>query len=345
MNYTIIRLSSIGDIVLTSALIRSIKVTDKTATIDFVTDKAFKEVLEFNPHINKILLYDKKKSLAQNDMLRKEINTNSKIIDLQNNLRTRILRRNFSNVVKIEKRRLQKLALVHLKKFPKKQPIIPLLYIQAAKDYGIKYDGGALEFWLEEERNLDFYPPERRATNFCLKKIAIAPGAKHFTKRWLSENFIKTIEKIHQKYNVEFCLLGGRSDMNICQEIEEKISALEQNIHIKNFAGQTSLLTSAQLLDTCDLILTNDTGLMHIAAARRVPVMALFGSTVKEFGFAPFGVQNIVCETELKCRPCTHIGRASCPQKHFNCMSQLSPDKVFHQLIDFIQNLEEKNLY
>lgn len=341
-NFTIIRLSSIGDIVLTSALIRSIKSTYPEAKIDFITDKTFKEVLEFNPHINKLILYDKKNSLATNDILRNEISEETKIIDLQNNFRTKFLLRNFKQVAKMKKRRLQKLLLVHLKKTPKEQPIIPLLYIQTAEKFCIKHDGNGLEFWLEEEKKLDYYPPANNKQNLKLQRIGIAPGAKHFTKRWLTENFVELVEKIHNKFNVEFYLLGGISDMEICEEIVEKINLKKQSIKIQNMAGKTSLLASAKLIDSCDIIITNDTGLMHIAAARRIPIVAIFGSTVKELGFAPFGVEHIICEAEVSCRPCTHIGRTKCSKKHFDCMRKITAEKVFQDFEKFINNLLNK---
>jgi heptosyltransferase-2 len=83
----------------------------------------------------------------------------------------------------------------------------------------------------------------------------------------------------------------------------------------------------------CKVVYTNDSGLMHLAAALKVPVMAFFGSTVKEFGFSPYNAKSFVLEIEgLSCRPCTHIGRKSCPKKHFKCMQEISPATAFNCL-------------
>jgi len=119
-------------------------------------------------------------------------------------------------------------------------------------------------------------------------------------------------------------LLGGTADREICQKISEKLS-----FKTIDRSGENSIFKTAWELDNCDLLITNDTGVMHIAAARRIPVVAIFGSTVKEFGFAPFRVENRVVEIEdLPCRPCTHIGRAECPLGHFKCMNLIEPGAV-----------------
>ena len=109
--------------------------------------------------------------------------------------------------------------------------------------------------------------------------------------------------------------MGGASDKNICQEILEKT-----NNFPNDFSGEISILKTAEILSSCDLLVTNDTGVMHIAAARQVPIIAIFGSTTTDFGFAPYRIKHKIIEFDLNCRPCTHIGRSECPLKHFNFM-------------------------
>jgi heptosyltransferase-2 len=106
-------------------------------------------------------------------------------------------------------------------------------------------------------------------------------------------------------------------------------------LNISNHAGSYSLYETVRVLDRASVLLTNDTGVMHMAAARRVPVVAVFGSTVQQFGFAPFRVRHEVVEAArelVPCRPCTHIGRARCPKlsakKHFLCMTGIAPERV-----------------
>ena len=96
-----------------------------------------------------------------------------------------------------------------------------------------------------------------------------------------------------------------------------------------NLAGKLNLCETAAMMDKCSVVVTNDSGLMHIAAARKRNVVAIFGPTVKEFGFFPIGTRSVVVEnTELDCRPCTHIGLPSCPKGHFKCMNEISTEQV-----------------
>ena len=82
-------------------------------------------------------------------------------------------------------------------------------------------------------------------------------------------------------------------------------------------------------MDRCDVILTNDTGLMHLAASRRRPLVAVFGPTVRQLGFFPTGPASTVVEHPgLSCRPCTAIGRATCPRGHFRCMADIAESDV-----------------
>ena len=89
----------------------------------------------------------------------------------------------------------------------------------------------------------------------------------------------------------------------------------------------------------CKAIVCNDSGLMHTACAMKVPVLALFGSTIREFGFTPYNNKNLILENKtLSCRPCTHIGRENCPKNHFKCMLELSPGDAYNKLIELINS-------
>jgi heptosyltransferase-2 len=315
--------------------------------------KRFKEILEFNPHISRVIAYDHSLRRSgirsfKNDFLKTlPFKKYDVVIDLQRNLRSWEFRRGIAKrVLKIHKARFKKIMLVRFKKnFFKNIPIAER-YRQTADELGVKDDGKGLEIWLPEE-NLkekgkrkkekiedsneflkENYPPEFKNPitdhRSPITRTAIAPGAHHFTKRWPHEKFAELAEMLLKKYSCEIVLLGGAADREICQKINEQIGfkAIDKS-------GATSVYETARELDSCDVLITNDTGVMHIAAARRVPVVAIFGSTVKEFGFAPFRVENRVVEVEnLPCRPCTHIGRAECPLGHFKCMNLIPPGEV-----------------
>jgi heptosyltransferase-2 len=124
-------------------------------------------------------------------------------------------------------------------------------------------------------------------------------------------------------------LLGGADDVQRCTAVESLIQQEVPGTPIVNVAGKLTLLESAALLDRCAIVLTNDSGLMHLASARKRPLVAIFGSTVRQLGFAPWGeASRIVERPEVPCRPCTAIGRASCPRGHFRCMRDISGDDV-----------------
>jgi heptosyltransferase-2 len=360
--FLIIRLSSMGDVILTSALIRSIKNSFPDSEIDFVTDKAFFEVLKHNPHLNKIILYDKTKTIAENNLLKNELSADYKIIDLQNNIRSLNFRKGLgSEISQMEKRRFQKLFLIHFKKNLFEKVAIPELYIKTAEKFGVKNDEKGLEIWLENEKKLNNnYIPEVRFSNFIKQNrqknriFAVALGAKHKTKQWLPEYFAELIVMLFQKYEADFYLLGGKEDTEVCQKVAALVKSKVAINHLENIkiidnSGKTSILETANLLNECDLLITNDTGVMHIGAARYLPIVAIFGSTSPILGFAPYYGKLIdtklaeICELDLKCRPCTHIGKSKCPKKHFKCMKELTPELVFEKANSLINSLDLTN--
>lgn len=319
----VVRLSSMGDIVLTTAFVRLLKKRFPTSEIHFLLNKQFADIYRYNPNVNMIIQYDR-------NLSKKELKTQSEnlgkydvIFDLQNNRRSKEFTNDLSdNIFRIEKNYLHKLSLVYLKK-PLIQGIktIHSKYCDTASNYNIKDDDLGLEIWSEQELKNNKYD-----TNVTKNTIAVAPGAFHFTKRWLPERYEELVKKIITETDHDIILLGGKSDVELCEKIK-KISD-----RITNYAGKTSILETSEVLNGCKAIVTNDTGVMHIASARQVPVVAIFGSTVKEFGFAPFRVKNIMIEKDVKCRPCTHIGRSSCPKKHFKCMADISVGEVYSAL-------------
>ncbi len=335
----VIRLSSIGDIVLTTAFVRILRAKFPNSQIDFLVFSHFRDIYLLNKNIDNLLTIEKKIS---NDELEgfenKLLSKNGKydiIIDLHNNSRTKLIRKNLSNLIySIDKRRLFKLGLVYLKIGKNKEyQKIHNIYMNTLKNYELEDDKLGLEFWLNSDlTNNKYLAHSKKFTPKEKFNIVIAPGAYHKTKMWLTEYYIELIELIKEKCS-SITLLGGVNDKLVI----EKISS--QNHFLQNFCGKTSLIESAEIIDKADLLITNDTGLMHIAAARQVPVATFFGSTTKELGFEPFRVPNIILETELYCRPCTHIGRKHCPLLHFNCMKKITPQYAADRINDFLKSI------
>jgi heptosyltransferase-2 len=156
--------------------------------------------------------------------------------------------------------------------------------------------------------------------------ICFAPGAAHFTKRWPKEYFKQLGKKIRERAKHKIIILGGETD-------RELGAFLSDNDQVYDYTGKLSLLETGCLMSRARGLVTNDTGLMHMATAVNLPVLALFGSTVKSFGFFPYrGRVKVLENSTLSCRPCTHIGRSECPKNHFNCMKEITPEQVFNNL-------------
>jgi heptosyltransferase-2 len=227
---------------------------------------------------------------------------------------------------------LHKLALVYLKSnFHSKTLHVTERYRKAASALDVQDDGQGLEFWLRGE-DVPHSRTETAETSIVPRvRIALAPGAHHATKRWLPERFAESALLLAKRFqsegkNCTIVLVGGKADTTLCAEVT---SLLVGKVSVEDASGSASLTDTAELLDSCAVLVCNDTGVMHLASARSVPLVAIFGSTVPELGFAPFRVAHRVMEADdVNCRPCTHIGRNSCPKGHFACMKLVTAKSV-----------------
>lgn len=313
----IIRLSSLGDILLTTPLIRTIKKKYPQTQIDFMLKEEYFDLLKNNPYINKILPYSKETS---NHPIIQSSNHSEYdlIIDLQNNLRSRrITSKLNSHTVRFKKYSLRKFLFVKTKiNLMKKLPSIPVRY---AETIGLELDNEGVEIISDKQPNKNLVGLENL--------VGICPGAKHFTKRYPIE-FHKELCKLLLEKNFNVVLFGGKIDKSICAEISDEIP------QVINLQNEDDILQTVSDMKLCDTIICNDSGLMHVASSLNKKLIAIFGSTVKEFGFMPYNCKNfiIVENQDLNCRPCSHIGRASCPKSHFKCMKELKPETIFKQI-------------
>lgn len=312
----IIRLSSMGDILLTTPLIRSIRKQNPSIQIDFVVKEEFFELLQNNPYLTNIYKYSKEISAKKELIKSLKSNGYERVFDLQNNNRSReiIIKLN-SKIFQFWKHSIKKFLLVHFKiNRLKKVPKIPVRY---AKTAGIILDDEGLDLFTDNVAD--------SRLEFNQKHIGLCPGAKHFTKRWPKEYFIDLGKKL-ETAGYKVVLFGGPGEFEVTGEIANQLSS---SLNLCN----DSILQTAANMKMCKAIYTNDSGTMHLACAVKVPVIAFFGSTVEEFGFYPYKAQNVALEIKnLGCRPCTHIGRKSCPLTHFKCMKEITPELAFNSL-------------
>lgn len=318
----IVRMSSIGDIVLTTPVIRALRLRFPDAQIDFLVKSQFASLPENNPNISNIIPFDSGSGFGGLLKLRNRLSAEKYdwLIDLHRSLRSRFLSAfcGFKLKTTYKKQLFNRFMLIRFKKnFYKEVKPVYMRYFEALEPFHIEYDGNGTEVFLLES---DFSGFNSGIINE--KTVVLCPGAAHANKQWLHERFAQlAIELSLSGCNV--VLLGGKKEKRLCEQIKE-ISKVE--LHI--LAGETSLRQSAALLSKSAVVVANDSGMMHLAQAVKTPVVAIYGPTTRELGFFPFPEKSTVIEKELSCRPCTFKGAESCPKGHFNCMKNIGSQEV-----------------
>lgn len=318
----IIRLSSLGDVLLTTPVIRALKKKYPSSEIDFIVKQNYRDAVRLNPNVSETINYSDDECFFPKLKEKKY----DFVVDLQNNFHSRRI----VSVLKVpfvyfKKPTLKKFLLVHFKiNLLKDYKQIPARYAESVN--GLELDNEGLDLFLPEEIKADI--PGNGKT------IGICPGAKHFTKRWLPEYFIELGNALTAS-GYTIAILGGKDDSEICHTAS---ASIKNSI---NLCNNDNLFKIAANMSKCKLIICNDSGLMHLAAAMKVPVAALFGSSVKEFGFTPYFPSNvsknlILENNSVSCRPCSHVGKERCPKHHFKCMKDLTPAFVTEKILNFI---------
>lgn len=335
MNILIIRLSSFGDVLLTSFIVRCLKQTYPSANLYFLTKREMLPLIEYNRYLTGFFTYEYDNDLRNAQLNQLKTYHFDWVIDLQANFRSHPFRSLSKQVAVFNKNRLKRFFYVHFKT-PFNQEPVALRYFTAAKNLTLHDDGDGLDFFLPvtveakmQQLFSDWESSDSTTTYF------IAAGAKHFTKRYPAEYFVRLIQLIKsEKPNSRFILLGGKDEMDTSNEIKKRFSDLS---FVWNATGAFSLLESAALLKLCQAGFSNDSFLMHVATAFQIPVVSFFGSTTPQLGFAPFRSPSLLIEDlSVTCRPCTHIGRNKCPKKHFNCMLNLKPEIILPKIVTFL---------
>lgn len=328
MKFLIIRFSSIGDIVLTTPVIRCLKKQFPDSEIHFITKPAFKTILENNPYINKLYLLEEWKSTIK----KLEAEKYDFIIDLHHNIKTLRLKTalNKTPSFSFPKLNIEKWLLTFFKinLLPPKH--IVDRYIETLNFFGVKNDGKGLDYFIADKDVVSYTElPASHLHGF----IAIVIGAAHYTKRLPVEK----LKGLCRLINHPIILLGGKEDAATGNEI-----AQTDAIKIYNACGKFSLNESADLIKKSRLVISHDTGLMHIAAALKKRILSIWGNTVPQFGMYPYygndNIENFKFEVEhLPCRPCSKIGYKKCPHGHFKCMRQQNINLIAETAMEFLK--------
>ena len=317
VKFLIIRFSSIGDIVLTTPVVRMLKQQVEGAEIHYLTKKEYADIPGSNPYVDTVHVFEN--NLHELSEKLKYLHFNY-IIDLHHNYRSSRIKSNLNIVAfSFPKINWEKWLIVNFK--INKLPEIHIVdrYLETVKVFDIKNDNEGLDYFIPDKDKVQL---SDLPVKFQNGYVGFVIGAGHFTKRLPTEK----IAKICTKLNLPVILLGGPDDKDTANTIIENSTGT-----IYNACGNYSLNQSASLVKNANVIITHDTGLMHIAAAFKKKIISIWGNTIPKFGMYPYqanGNSKIFEISNLKCRPCTKIGFSKCPKKHFKCMNDISEDDI-----------------
>lgn len=330
MKFLVVRFSSIGDIVLTTPVVRCLKQQMPDAEIHYLTKFNFHKVIASNPNIDKFYYLNNDWDLLVHEL--KEENYDY-VIDLHHNLRTIKLKKALKvKSFAFNKLNIEKWLITNLK--INRMPDVHIVdrYLETVKSFAVKNDGKGLDYFIPEN---EITKPDDLPHSHSLGFIGIVIGAAHATKKLP----VYKLKELCSLIDHPLILLGGPEDKAAGDEI-----ALVDNVKIYNACGKFSINESADLVKKAKLVITHDTGLMHIAAAFKKPIISIWGNTVPAFGMTPyFGNNPVVSQkfevSQLRCRPCSKIGYQQCPKKHFKCMAMQDIQQIAAMAQDWAKKL------
>jgi lipopolysaccharide heptosyltransferase II len=333
----VVRFSAIGDILLTTPLLRAIRTRHPGARVAYLTKEQYAPLLADNPNVNEVLAIRDEDSLRAIAATIRSVRY-SHLLDLHGNLRTLGLRaivrgpwRTFS------KRRLERQVLITTKRdiYPADVPMAER-YFEAAAGLDVDVDAEPPDFFLAPEAE------ERAAERLASlgvgegrALVAIAPGAAHATKCWPADGWIRLTRRLIAT-GAEVVVVGGPEDAEVGKAIVAGVRGRitgGTETRVTSVAGMLGLQESGAVIRRAAALISGDTGVMHMATGVGTPVVALFGPTVAQFGFFPYrAARSAVVELPLECRPCSAQGGPACPLGHHRCLRAIAPETVFEAL-------------
>ena len=323
--FLIIRFSSIGDIILTTPVIRCLRKQLPDAEIHFLTKQSYKGIVTSNPNIDKIHTLGDSFELMLHELQTEEYDY---IIDLHHNLRTLRIKNFLKNVkaFSFDKLNVEKFIYTNFKinTLPKKHIVDRNL--ETVASLGIVNDGLGLDYFIPEK---DTISNKDLPASHVLGYIAIVIGAALATKKMP----LHKLKELCAAIKHPVILLGDKGDYEDGKDIAEA-----DDIKVYNACGKFNLNESADILRKAKLVISHDTGLMHIAAALQKPIISIWGNTVPAFGMYPYYGKlsaqhyDVVEINKLWCRPCSKIGYKKCPRGHFKCMELIAVNEIVNMV-------------
>ncbi len=329
-----------GDVLLTTPLLRALRVAHPRARITFVTRPQYVPLLEHNPRITRVVGWEPRSGTAAlcDSLGRDALKRFTHRLDLQDTLRSRTVRfRLGGRWTSWSKDRVARTILIRTgrNRYRDRRPVAER-YFDAAASLGVVPDQGSLEMFLPRSAT---EAADRLLAGIARQVIALAPGASYRTKRWPLHHWIALARALIDGGNA-VVVVGGDMDRPAADEIAAALESdaetprrqdVETPSPVINATGW-DLPATAALLQKCRALVVGDTGQMHLATAVGTPVIALFGPTVEAFGFFPYHAKAVVLEVDLPCRPCSAHGGPACPLRHHRCLQDLQPSQVLEAL-------------
>ncbi|UCF78142.1 MAG: lipopolysaccharide heptosyltransferase II [Candidatus Eiseniibacteriota bacterium] len=318
-------MSSLGDVVLASSVPLAVKEAIPEARITFLTRNVFADVFKHNPAVNEVLSYPPRGVDSVSGIFATAAEVRSRkfdvVLDLQSTPRTALVCRLAPSGDRKtgDRDAVARHAMVRFKRYrPRRVRHSVQRFLRAAeRACGPVPASRPRMFLADEEKNLAeeflaLLPGQGRRP-----LVGLCPGAKWKTKIWSAERFGLLAQELRER-DLDVCVVGGEVDAAVLQDVEKSCERLEG---VRFHVG--GLRSSAALLARCDCVVSNDSGLMHVAHAVGTPVVALFGSTVPEFGFYPPDSCSSVISNSFDCKPCDVHGKDSCNEGDMRCMESI----------------------
>jgi lipopolysaccharide heptosyltransferase II len=333
----VVRFSAIGDILLTTPLLRAIRTRHPGARVAFLTKEQYAPLVSDNPNVSEVLSIREEDTIRDVARMIKTVRY-SHLLDLHGSLRTLGLRAFARGPWSgYAKRRLERQVLITAKRdiYPTDTPV-PERYFEAAASLDVEIDGGPPEYFLSEESETQAGELlTRLGVGNGRAMVALAPGAAHATKCWPKDGWVRLGRRLVAT-GAELVVVGGPDDAELARAVVSGIRGRltsDEERRVVSVAGMLGLQGTGAVIKRSAALVSNDTGVMHMATGLGTPLVALFGPTVRQFGFFPYRAErSAVIELPLECRPCSAHGGPACPLRHHRCLHAIAPETVFEAL-------------
>ncbi len=330
----VIRLSSLGDIILTTPVLDALKENYPNSQISFLTKQEYQGLFEADPRVDSVIYFEPKgrdKGFSGFINLIESLNREKfdLVVDLHSNLRSFLIRLlvKSGKKVRYNKGLITRLRMVYFKKTRVNPVSVVENYLQSLGKIGKSSWSRIPGIYSEKENEIwaeNFLAENGLSKNEIL--IGIAPGARWETKRWDPDKFVSVAEGLSHDLSSKVLLVGDAQDQKLISEIEGQVGKGGTICAI-----DLPLDKLVILVKRCDLLISNDSGPMHLASALGVPTIGIFGPTSPVLGFSPSGLEDKVFWAGAECSPCSLHGEKRCVKKSRYCMDNIKPEEIIQE--------------